>query len=83
MEAEVEIPRAILLQLQQVRDDGRTNMLDRNGVQWVANDLDCYDLVEWIEVLDDLPRQERPRKFMAALNAMGKLPSGAWEEETE
>lgn len=76
----IVIPQSILLQLQQVRDDGGTNMFDRNGVQRIAYDLDCYALVEWIEELDDLPYQERSKQFMAALNAMGSLPANAWQD---
>lgn len=36
-------------QILKVRDTGRTNMLDINGVQVVANDLDLFDLVVWLE----------------------------------
>lgn len=36
-------------QILQVRDDGRTNMLDTNGVQWVANDLNLFDLVVYLD----------------------------------
>lgn len=72
-----EIPQTILLELQRVRDDGRTNMFDVNGVRRVAYALDCYELAGWIEDLSELPRQARSTQFMAALNAMGKLPRAA------
>ena len=36
-------------QILQVRDDGHTNMLDTNGVQWVANDLNLFDLVVYLD----------------------------------
>ena len=36
-------------QILKVRDDGRTNMLDVNGVQWVANDLNLFDLVVYLD----------------------------------
>ncbi|MBQ9490391.1 MAG: DUF5049 domain-containing protein [Lachnospiraceae bacterium] len=36
-------------QILQVRDDGRTNMLDTNGVMFVANDLGLYDLVVYLD----------------------------------
>ena len=36
-------------QILQVRDDGRTNMLDTNGVQWVANGLNLFDLVVYLD----------------------------------
>ena len=36
-------------QILKVRDDGRTNMLDTNGVMWVANDLLLFDLVVYLD----------------------------------
>lgn len=35
-------------QILKVRDTGRTNMLDINVVQVVANDLDLFELVVWL-----------------------------------
>lgn len=35
-------------QILKVRDTGRTNMFDINGVQVVANDLDLFELVVWL-----------------------------------
>lgn len=43
-------------QILAVRDDGRTNMLDINGVQWVANELKLYELV--IYLIDEPNRKE-------------------------
>ncbi len=43
-------------QILAVRDDGRTNMLDINGVQWVANDLNLYELVVYL--IDEPNRKE-------------------------
>ena len=43
-------------QILAVRDDGRTNMLDINGVQWVANDLGLYELVVYL--IDEPNRKE-------------------------
>lgn len=40
--------RTIRRQILKVRDDGRINMLDVNGVMWVANDLQLYDLVVYL-----------------------------------
>ena len=40
-------------QILQVRDDGRTNMLDVNGVIFVANDLRLYDLVVYLDDRDN------------------------------
>ena len=45
--------RTIRRQILRVRDDGRTNMYDINGVQWVANDLRLYDLVVYLEYRDN------------------------------
>ena len=36
-------------QILKVRDDGRTNMLDTNGVMYVANALKLYDLVVYLD----------------------------------
>ncbi len=36
-------------QILKVRDDGRTNMLDINGVMYVANELGLYDLVVYLD----------------------------------
>ena len=36
-------------QILQVRDTGLTNMFDCNGVQRVANDLDLFELVIYLE----------------------------------
>lgn len=36
-------------QILMVRDDGRTNMLDVNGVMNVANELGLYDLVVYLD----------------------------------
>jgi len=36
-------------QILKVRDDGRTNMLDTNGVMYVANDLLLFDLVVYLD----------------------------------
>lgn len=45
MEKKVQMDPVIKEQILQVRDDGRVNMFDVNGVMYVANDLGCYDLV--------------------------------------
>ena len=41
-------------QILKVRDDGRTNMFDVNGVMYVANDLRLYDLVVYLDDRDNL-----------------------------
>ena len=43
-------------QILAVRDDGRTNMLDINGVQYYANNLKLFDLV--IYLTEDANRKE-------------------------
>lgn len=45
--------RTIKQQIFKVRDDGRTNMLDVNGVMFVANDLRLYDLVVYLDDRDN------------------------------
>ena len=45
--------RTIKQQIFKVRDDGRTNMLDVNGVMFVANDLRLYDLVVYLDGRDN------------------------------
>ena len=40
-------------QILQVRDDGRTNMLDVSGVMYVANDLELFDLVVYLDDRDN------------------------------
>ena len=40
-------------QILKVRDDGRTNMLDTNGVMYVANDLQHYELVVYLDDRDN------------------------------
>ncbi len=40
-------------QILRVHDDGRTNMLDTNGVMYVANDLQLYELVVYLDDRDN------------------------------
>lgn len=54
--------RTIRRQILKVRDDGRINMLDTNGVMWVANDLQLYDLVVYLDDRDN--RREYSRFIM-------------------
>ena len=37
----------------EVLDTGRTNMLDTNGVMYVANDLELFDLVVYLDDRDN------------------------------
>jgi len=43
------VPEPVLEQLEQVRQDGGTNMVSRHGVQQVASELDLYELVLFCE----------------------------------
>lgn len=40
-------------QILTVRDDGRTNMLDTNGVMYYANELNLFDLVVYLDDRDN------------------------------
>jgi hypothetical protein len=46
---EAKISDKIIEQILEVRNTGRTNMFDCNTVQWIANELELYDLVVFIE----------------------------------
>lgn len=67
MTSKIQVSPQIADQLEQVRCDGRFNMLDRNGVQWAANDLGLYELVVWIE---DLPRRDYRRVIMQGVEVI-------------
>ena len=54
--------KTIRNQILQVRDDGRVNMFDVNGVTWVANDLNLFDLVVYLDDRDN--RREYSRFIM-------------------
>lgn len=47
--ASVTVPALVHAQLELVRDSGKVNMLDRLGVQRVANTMKLYKLVIWIQ----------------------------------
>lgn len=47
------VPEAVLDGLERVRQEGKTNMLDRLAVQYYANENDDYEMVLWLE---DNPR---------------------------
>ena len=49
-------------QILRVRDDGRTNMFDVNGVMYVANDLNLFELVVYL--MDKDNRKEYSRFIM-------------------
>lgn len=41
--------KELITQIRDVRDSGKTNMFDKNGVQRVAFDMRLFELVEFIE----------------------------------
>lgn len=45
----VRVPQAVLDAIEDVRDSGLTNMMDRTAVQRIANDLEHYETVIWLE----------------------------------
>lgn len=63
--AATAIDRDIIDDLEQVRDSGEVNMLDRRGVMRVASALGLYGLVVW---LDDCTSS---RTYTDALRQMG------------
>ncbi len=62
------ITETILGQFDRVRLTGRTNMYDRNQVQVVANDLNCYHLVVWIGDPDDRADRKRYSRLIESFN---------------
>ena len=48
MNSTEKISDKLLLQYEQVRQSGKCNMLDANCVQFVANQMELYDLVAYI-----------------------------------
>lgn len=42
------LPKSLIKEVLMVRDDGRTNMFDCNGVMEIANELGCYELVAFL-----------------------------------
>lgn len=64
----MNIEQTIVDQAEQVRQEGRFNMMDRNGVQTAAYDNELYDLVTWIEEHDS-------GEYMALLNEVGRQAS--------
>ncbi len=43
------ITPSLIEDITEVRNGGEVNMMDRKGVQTVANDMEFFDLVVWIE----------------------------------
>ena len=60
----MEITKEIVEQIEQVRSTGRTNMMDRRAVQSIANDLDGFALVLWIE-------ETTTKDYVKLLDALG------------
>lgn len=47
--SKIKVPKEVLEGIMAVRETGRTNMIDRKTVQFVANDLEFYATVIWLE----------------------------------
>lgn len=45
----VKVPQKVMDGIAAIRDTGRTNMLDFNVVQVIANELELYETVVWME----------------------------------
>ena len=50
MSSKPEVTQDVLDSIKAVAKSGKTNMLDRNVVQYYANEMALYDLVAFIEV---------------------------------
>jgi len=57
---EIKVPAKVHEQIQAVRRTGATNMCDRRTVQVIADRLDFYDLVCWIE--------EHPKEYVRGIS---------------
>jgi hypothetical protein len=69
----VKVPRDVFEGLEAVRESGQVNMLDARGVQVVANDLECYALVVWLE------DQFEERNYGMRLRRDAVYPRGVFE----
>jgi len=49
MTEKVKAPRAVIDGIETVRQTGRTNMMDRRMVQVIANELELWEVVIWLE----------------------------------
>jgi post-segregation antitoxin (ccd killing protein) len=47
--SKVRVPREVLEGIEAVRETGRTNMMDRMAVQFIANELEFFQTVVWLE----------------------------------
>ena len=52
----VEVPQKVLDGIMEIRDSGQTNMCDRRTVQVIADQMEFFELVCWIE---DNPKDYR------------------------
>jgi hypothetical protein len=69
------LPADVYVQLERIRQSSVINMMDRRGVQQVANSKDFYALVVWIE---DTP----PGDYMSTV-FVGTTPDRALTEDEE
>lgn len=49
----LDIKKEIIKQIKAVRDSGLVNMMDKKGVLKVAEELEYYELVGFLEVADN------------------------------
>ena len=47
--SKVRVPREVLEGIEAVRETGRTNMMDCMAVQFMANELEFFQTVVWLE----------------------------------
>jgi len=59
------VEQDILDALEDVRDSGKINMMDKDGVQYIANGMEHHHLVTWIEEAD-------MQEYTTALEQMGQ-----------
>lgn len=48
-EEKVKVPHKVMHSIKAIRETGRTNMFDSNAVQAIANEMELYETVVWIE----------------------------------
>ncbi len=62
-------------QMEKVRDEGRVNMMDRNGVMAEANRLKCYQLVVYLGDMNGTGNRTSPdgrMRYLVFLNQFGE-----------
>lgn len=67
------VPREVFEGIEAVRESGRTNMLDRMAVQYIANELEYYATVLWLED----HRDDYARGLFQGFEPVDREPGGA------